>query len=87
MMNVTKVRIVKVDNGAFKGYANVVLDDAIAIHGIKMFDFGKGLQIVFPSRPKKDRQNKKEKVSYIVNPVNNDVRVAIVDAVQAEYNK
>ena len=81
-MEITDVRISRnVNKGSFKALATVVIDNAIAIHNIKIIDGAKGLFIAMPSR--------KTDQGFIdfVHPINADTRKLLQDAILAEYNK
>ena len=83
-MEITSVKIRKVEreNSRMKGIASVVVDNAIAIHDIRIIEGDNGLFIAMPSR----------KVSEgvyddIAHPVNQETRKMFEDAIFEEYNK
>lgn len=81
-MRITDVRIRKMlgETGSLKAYAGIVLDDAVAIHDIKVIEGEKGLFIAMPS--------KKDKLGTfrdIVHPINTETRELIAVAVLEAY--
>ena len=64
-----------------KGLASVLIDDAFAVHDIRIIEGENGLFIAMPSR--------KTATGYrdIAHPINSDVRKQFEDAIFAEYNK
>ena len=84
-MVVTDVKITRypdTDNQSIKASVSIVLDDAIAIHGIKIFENKKkdGYFIKFPAKKKKD-ENGKDIFKDICHPINSDARNIIQDAI------
>lgn len=83
-MEITSVKIRKVEkeNSRMKGIASVVVDNAIAIHDIRIIEGDNGLFIAMPSRktPTGDYRD-------IAHPINPDVRKMFEDAIFEEYNK
>ena len=81
-MEITDVRINRnVNEGSLKALATVVIDNAIAIHNIKIIDGAKGMFIAMPS--------KKTDQGFIdfVHPINADTRKLMQDTILAEFNK
>ena len=83
-MEITSVKVFKDDRGVnrMKGKASVVIDDAIAIHDIRIIEGDKGLFIAMPSRKTPVGEYKD-----IAHPINPDVRKMFEDAIFEEYNK
>lgn len=80
---VTEVRLFfpkSTRNPRFMANATVVLNDAVAIHGLSVLDGRDGLFVVFP-----DRKDRHGKFVDITHPINSDARKVIVDAVLAQY--
>ncbi len=83
-MEITSVKIRKVEreNSRMKGIASVVVDNAIAIHDIRIIEGDNGLFIAMPSR-------KTTAGGYrdIVHPINPEVRAMFEEAILSEYDK
>ena len=70
-MEITSVKVHKVDieNSRMRGIATVVIDDAIAIHDIRIIEGKENLFIAMPSRKTPAGEYKD-----IVHPINQEVR-------------
>lgn len=79
-MKVTNVNVIinKKENVILKGYANITLDDCIAIHKIRIIQGDKRLFIAMPS----DNNH-----NDYVHPTNQETRKLFEDAILSEYNK
>lgn len=68
-MMITNVKIILKESGRLKGIAEVVLNNSIAIHNLRIIEGNKGLFVAFPS-------NKKENGEYydICHPINKEIR-------------
>lgn len=80
-MQITDVKIKRnTKERNLKALATVVLDDAIAIHHIKIIEGKNGLFIAMPSR--------KSDQGFIdfVHPINTETRKMMQDAILAEYS-
>lgn len=81
-MNITDVKIRKTfDDGPMKAIASVTLDDALAVHDIKVIYAREKYFIVMPSR-----KNPDETYRDIVHPINASFRGDLEDAVLREYD-
>ena len=82
-MQITSVNVRKVEKEVshMKGLASVLIDDAFAVHDIRIIEGENGLFIAMPSR--------KTATGYrdIAHPINSDVRKQFEDAIFEEYNK
>ena len=83
-MEITSVKIRKVEreNSRMKGIASVVVDNAIAIHDIRIIEGDNGLFIAMPSRKTPDGQYKD-----VAHPLNTPTREELNKAVLAEFEK
>lgn len=83
-MEITSVKVFKDDRGVnrMKGKASVVIDDAIAIHDIRIIEGDKGLFIAMPSRKTPVGEYKD-----IAHPINKDVRAMFEKAILDKYNE
>ena len=81
-MEITSVRIRKVEreNSRMKGIASVVVDNAIAIHDIRIIEGDNGLFIAMPSRKTTVGEYKD-----IAHPINQEVRTMFEKAILDEY--
>ena len=83
-MKVTSVKVKKneKENSRMKGIAEILLDDMIAIHDIRIISGDNGLFVAMPSRktPTGDYRD-------IVHPISQEARDIIEKAIVEEYNK
>ena len=83
-MQITSVTVRKIEKegSRMKGIASVLLDDAFAVHDIRIIEGDNGLFIAMPSR-------KTATGGYrdIAHPINPDIRKQIENAIIDEYNK
>ena len=83
-MKVTSVNVKKIEkeNSRMKGIAEILLDDMIAIHDIRIISGDNGLFVAMPSRktPTGDYRD-------IVHPISQEARDIIEKAIVEEYNK
>jgi len=83
-MTITSVTVRKVekDGSRMKGIASVLLDDAFAVHDIRIIEGDNGLFIAMPSR-------KTATGGYrdIAHPINPDVRKQFEEAILEEFKK
>lgn len=87
-MKVTSVRINKIDGGKqLLGFANITLDDAIAVHNIKVIENEGKRFLSFPCVGRYDKESNKTTYSDIVHPINQETRTLIEDAVFEEFDK
>ena len=82
MLNISEVRIKRIDKGRFLGYASILIDDSIIIDGIELYDGRKGRYFLMPLNPKVKRIRKNS--SY---PINEETREQILEAIEKEYDK
>ena len=59
MLNISEVRIKKINKGNFLGYASILIDNSMIVDGIELHDGEKGRYIYMPLNPKmrKTRKN------------------------------
>ena len=83
-MKVTSAKVKKIEkeNSRMKGIAEILLDDMIAIHDIRIISGDNGLFVAMPSRktPTGDYRD-------IVHPISQEARDIIEKAIVEEYNK
>jgi len=83
-MKITSVSVRKVtkENSRLRGIASVLLDDAFAIHDIRIIEGDNGLFIAMPSRKTATGEYKD-----VCHPINPDVRNEFTEAILDAYNK
>ena len=83
-MKVTSVKVKKIEkeNSRMNGIAEILLDDMISIHDIRIISGDNGLFVAMPSRktPTGDYRD-------IVHPISQEARDIIEKAIVEEYNK
>ena len=83
-MKITSVRITKIEpkesTNKLVAVASIVVDDEVAIHGIKIINGEKGLFIAMPSK-----RNNDGTYSDIVHPINSSAREVIQSVILDEY--
>ena len=81
-MEITSVNVRKFEKegSQMKGIASVLIDDAFAVHDIRIIEGENGLFIAMPSR--------KTATGYrdVAHPINSDVRKQFEDAIFEAYN-
>ena len=80
-MLITDVRIRKVNYGRTRAYASLTIDDAFAVHDIKVIEGDNGLFIAMPSRRRTDGT-----FADVAHPINQETRELICTAVIEAYN-
>lgn len=82
-MNITKVNVRKFERegSIVKGFATVVIDDAIAIHDIRILEGDNGLHIGMPRRKLATGEFKD-----IAHPISQEVRTKLENAIIEAYN-
>lgn len=80
-MNITDVRIRKVaKEGPLKAVASITIDDAFAVHDIKVIEGSKGLFIAMPSRKTAEGEYRD-----IVHPISREARESIQQSILEAY--
>lgn len=84
MIEITRVNIKKNEDSNAKvlAYADITLNDAVAIHGIKVLEGDHGEYIAFPSR----KDNSNGKYYDVCHPINQETRSLISDIILDKYN-
>jgi len=82
-MQITDIRVRLVNSeGRMKAVVSLTLDDALAVHDIKIIEGQEKLFVAFPSRKTPDDQYKD-----IVHPINAEARNQLETAILAKYNE
>lgn len=84
-MEITKIAVKKVnkEDSKLRGFATVILDDAIAIHNIKILEGKEKLFIAFPS----SKSSSDDKYYDIVHPIKQDIRILIEESILKNYGE
>lgn len=83
MLNITEVRIKKINKGDLLGAATICLDDCFVIKEIKLLNSEKGRYIIMPKRKVKNRDFIQD-FSY---PINNETREQILNAISEKFDE
>ncbi len=70
--------------GNVKAIADITLDDAVSVHGVKLIDGKNGLFVAMPSVNWQDKDGKYRHVD-IVHPTDAETRAALFHAVRNAY--
>lgn len=83
-MEITSVTVRKFekDGNRMKGIATIVIDNAFAIHDIRIIEGDNGLFIAMPSRKTATGEYRD-----IAHPINTDIRTMFQNAILEEYEK
>ena len=82
MLNITEVRIKKINKGDLLAAASICIDDCFIIREIKLLNGKNGRYISMPKRKVKNR-NFRQDFSY---PLNNETRMQILEATSEQYD-
>jgi len=84
MSEITDVRIYKMeDAGNLKAYATVTLDNAFAVHGIKVLEGDNGLWVSMPATKSKKTGEFKD----IFHPISPEAREGLISTVISKYEE
>jgi stage V sporulation protein G len=81
-MKVTSVKLIHSEQGRMKAFASITIDNALAIHGIRVIQGDDKLFVAMPS--KKDGDGK---FRDIVHPIKSELRKLVEEAVLEHYNE
>lgn len=83
-MEITSVTVRKFekDGNRMKGIATIVIDNAFAIHDIRIIEGDNGLFIAMPSRKTATGEYRD-----IAHPINTEIRTMFQNAILEEYEK
>lgn len=82
MLNISEVRIKKINKGNFLGYASILIDNSMIVDGIELHDGDKGRYIYMPLNPKMRKTRKNS-----AYPIENETREQILEAVSNKYDE
>jgi len=86
-MNITEVKIHKLDSDNMKAYASITIDKQLVITGLKVIHGKNGYFVAMPSRKDEKEQDEKKKYKDIVFPITKEAREYIQARVLEEYEK
>ena len=79
-----RIRLATGNNDKLKAFAAITIDDAIAVHDIKIINGKDGLFIAMPNRKTNEGEYK---FKDIVHPIKTEVREMLKEKILAEYEK
>ena len=82
MLNITEVRIKKINKGDLLAAASICIDNCFIITEIKLLDGKNGRYISMPKRKVKNR-NFRQDFSY---PLDNETRLQILETISEQYD-
>ena len=82
MLNITEVRVKKIDKGDLLGAASVCIDNCLVIKEIKLLNGKNGRYISMPKRKVKNK-NMTQDFSY---PINNETRLQLLETISEQYD-
>jgi len=81
-VEISEIRIILRDEEKLKGFANVTIDNAFVVRGIKIISGNKGYFLSMPSRKRPDGTHQD-----IAHPINNEARRLLEERVLAAYQE
>lgn len=82
MLNITEVRIKKINKGDLLAAASVCIDDCFIVREIKLLDGKNGRYINMPKGRVKNRDFRKD----FLYPINNETRLQLLEAISEKYD-
>lgn len=82
MLNITEIRIKKINKGDLLAAASICIDDCFVVREIKLLNGKNGRYISMPKRKLKNRDFSKD-FSY---PINNETRLQLLEAISEQYD-
>lgn len=80
MIEITEVRIKKVETGRVKGVASITINNCFVVNNIKIIESANGLFVAMPSKIAPSGEFKD-----IAHPINTETRDLIQNAILSEY--
>ena len=81
-ISAVNIRKIEKENSRLRGIASILIDEAFAVHDIRIIEGDNGLFIAMPSRKTATGEYKD-----VCHPINPEVRKMFEDAIFAEFNK
>jgi len=82
MLNITEIRVKKINKGDLLAAASICIDDCFIVREIKLLNGKNGRYISMPKRRVKNRDFKQD-FSY---PINEETRVQLLEAISEQYD-
>lgn len=83
MLNITEIRIKKINKGDLLAAASICIDNCLIINEIKLLSGKNGRYINMPNRKLKNKDVRRS-FSY---PINNETRLQILQAISERYDE
>ena len=83
-MNITdvRVRLIQKEDSKLKAVSSITIDNALAVHDIKIVEGAEGCFVAMPSRKVGENEHKD-----IAHPITTEARAELVDVVLKAYEK
>lgn len=82
MLNITEIRIKKINKGDLLAAASICIDDCFIVREIKLLNGKNGRYISMPKRRLKNKEFKQD-FSY---PINEETRLQLLEAISKQYD-
>lgn len=82
MLEISDVRVKKIDKGDFLCYASICIEDKLIVDGIKLLQGKNGRYILMPVR----KVNAKDKKRNFAYPTNNKTREQLLELISDAYD-
>lgn len=82
MLNITEIRIKKINKGDLLAAASICIDDCFIVREIKLLNGKNGRYISMPKRRVKNKDFKQD-FSY---PINEETRLQLLEAISEQYD-
>lgn len=82
MLEISEVRVKKINRGKFLGYASILIGNSLVVDGIELHEGEKGRYIYMPLNPKMKRERRNS-----TYPINNETREQILQLVSDKYDE
>lgn len=82
MLNITEIRIKKINKGDLLAAASICIDDCFIVREIKLLNGKNGRYISMPKRKVKNKDFKQD-FSY---PINEETRLQLLEAISEQYD-
>ena len=79
-MNITEVKIIKLQDSKTLALVNITIDDEFVVSGLKILEGANGLWVAYPNR--KDAKGEYRDIAF---PITKEARQTIQDKVLAKY--
>ena len=83
MLNITEVRIKRIEKGNFLGYASICIGDSIVIKEIKLFQVNDDRYIIMPGQ----RIREQNRIRNFAYPITEEARLEILKKISDKYDE